>query len=382
MTENMDNARPSISRRSLVVSAGLLTSLGLFGCNKRRGNSSIPEVMTKDEEWQSAYDEAVECWETLQSDMTGASDYLTQLQGQRVKNPDTLTALQEAVDSANSLEDKVSDLSAPKDAKKLESSIDKLKKIAASYRDASSAIVDARSAIEVIQPGQGAFDFMDEDGYTYHIEYNVNPEITVDSSEGKPGYVGLHFDFSNSSVTVKNITSGKKAPGLYLSLLPLYAVGDFCIDVSEMYYGNVYGPYDNPFDIAAYKKDFYAVDTNHQLLYVNPFDLTSSDLPNVGLPWGERVSTDFSAAQLVNRYGTDKLEDGGEYEPDETRNLICTASPYYGSPARGTLVGTVLESSAEVFKRPVAWCVWPLNTDAQGTAVFCAGKPITYNPVA
>lgn len=378
MTKNMDNARPSISRRSLVVGAGLLTSLGLFGCSSKP-KSTIPEVMSKDEEWQSAYDEAIECWETLQSDMTDASDYLTQLQGQRVKNSDSVTALQEAIDSASTLEDEASDLSAPKDAKKLAKSTKKLKELAQSYEDASSNIADARAAIEVIQLGQGAFDYVDGDGYSYHIEYDVNPDITIDSSEGKPGFVGLNIDFSDSSVTVTNTTSGKKAPGIYFYLIPLYAANDFGVEEGNS------GPLNSPSQFSSNVPS--GTDTSIEPIYQNPFKYGISQVSSNDAQWGTQFSGNFEAGVLAHSYGQNQISDGGEFEPGESRNLTCSICSNTHSINEDNHVADIREAFVEAFKKPITWCVWP-NTDyrgIEGTAIFKTEYArthwMTYNPV-
>lgn len=364
MTRNSNTERASITRRSLVVSAGLLTSLGLFGCSIKP-KSTIPEVMSKDKEWQSAYDEAIECWETLQSDMSDASDYLTQLQGQRAKDPDSVTALQNAVDSASTLEDEVSDLSAPKDAKKLAKSTKKLEELAKSYKDASSAIASAKNAIEVIKPGQGSFDHTNRDGYTYRVEYAIDPDITIDSSEGKPGYVGLSLDFSNSMVTVTNTTSGKRAPGVIFDLIPLYTASAF--GLAE---GNC-GPLNNPSEFDEYGK--IPIDSAHtgaQLLYVNPFDYGNPGAQQSDFPWGQYLNVSFKAGIPSDPYGMK------EFDVGESRELTCSTLNNV------VHICDVSSESAETFKNPVAWCLMPVYGGVQGTAVFrVVDRFAAYNPV-
>jgi predicted small lipoprotein YifL len=62
---------------------------------------------------------------------------------------------------------------------------------------------------------RGEFDFTTKEGYSYHVSYDIMQPFSIDTTEGKPGEVGLRVDFKESIVKVKNTTPGKKAPGVY-----------------------------------------------------------------------------------------------------------------------------------------------------------------------
>lgn len=76
------------------------------------------------------------------------------------------------------------------------------------------------------KPKINKLSFTDVSGYSYDIEYEVGDvDATNDSSEGKPGYVGISkATIPVYSVKIANTTSGKKAPCLVnMSVLPVYA---------------------------------------------------------------------------------------------------------------------------------------------------------------
>lgn len=67
--------------------------------------------------------------------------------------------------------------------------------------------------------------FADVNGYSYDIEYIAGSVVAAtDTSEGKPGYVGISkASMSRWGLKITNTTSGKKAPCLMnMSLLPVY----------------------------------------------------------------------------------------------------------------------------------------------------------------
>jgi hypothetical protein len=79
-------------------------------------------------------------------------------------------------------------------------------------------------------------DYTDAQGYSYHVVYEFTPKLSIDTTAGAPGYVGIVLDGSGS-ITVTNTTSGKKAwaPSDLIPLkseldkyiMPIYSVADY-----------------------------------------------------------------------------------------------------------------------------------------------------------
>ncbi len=130
--------------------------------------------------------------------------------------------------------------------------IGKVKEILAKVSAAKKEALNRKHAEVEIARGQkvesdkeretrtNTFTIVTRDGYSYQVTYELAKEpavyASIDITEGKPGYVKVSVEMSANSWSVKNATSGKKAPCLGgLLLQPLYstAIGDVLKQADE-----------------------------------------------------------------------------------------------------------------------------------------------------
>ncbi len=375
-------ARSGVSRRA-AVALGIVGLSGLVGCNGAVPSASAPADAELDEaraDFESAYSAAQEAWSSLQDEIGSAQAADEEFQAGVVKNPDTLTAFEAELASAQAVEDVYSDYEEePETADELAEATEKLNAAADDYDEAVQKLASAQDAVELHKPGVGSFTYTDWDGYSYRVDYDINPKITVDTTEGKPGLVALYFDFSSCSVTLTNTTPGKKAPGMSFSLSPLYNVSDFSDfivggDESSVQYDvAMYGPLSQPatFEEAPSLNEIKELD--YEKSYLNPFDNT---VTSVNSDYGEVSRIQFSACATRQSYGSTMYGEGDELEVGETRELVCVflSSALTGGKQKWT-VGNIAEGYVDKFKKIVGWAVKPENGTyaPKDTAVF-AGK--------
>lgn len=390
-----------ISRRAAVALGLLGLTSGVAGCGNAAVNSSGFLAATEGngdarKDFASARDKAEESWSALQDSIASAQEADKEFRAGVVKNPDDLTAFEAALADASAVEDAHSDYAdESKTSEKLAKATKKLKAAAATYDAAAQKLSDAQGMVELRKPGEGSFTYTDWDGYTYRIDYNLNPEITVDTTEGKPGQVGLYFDFSGCSVTLTNTTPGKKAPGMALTLNPLYSVDDFSdfIDEYDMEFGvATLGPLSQPasFDAAPTQDEIGSL--TYECRYLNPFD---NDPRRINPAYGEVSRMDFSACATHVSYGTTMYDEGDDLEVGETRELMCVfmSSALTGGKQKWS-VGNISENHVDKFRKIVGWAIHPESgTYAPNDEAVFAGnsKPGTmfahgtwlygYNPV-
>jgi hypothetical protein len=85
----------------------------------------------------------------------------------------------------------------------------------------------------------GTVQIADKNGYTYEINYAFNnPMVTVDTTQGDPGYLRIIITPGDFSATVTNTTPGKMAPDIGLSWIPLYQLDglDAAVPLQYDYY--------------------------------------------------------------------------------------------------------------------------------------------------
>ena len=186
----------------------------------------------------------------------------------------------------------------------------------------------------------GSFDYVDDDGYSYRIDCSLNPAITTDSSDGKPGYIGLYMDFSDCSVTINNTTSGKKAPGFTLMICPLYPS-----DMADMMGEN---------NRSGNVREFVGPDGCE---YVDP--ITNIVDPNT------YVVMEVYAGVPGNNYGTTKISGGDELQPNESRELSVRAGHIYSDVEASVRMPDILEEYADAVKKPSGWAF----TTARGNEI-------------
>lgn len=363
-----------------------LTS-GLAGCGGVKVDVSTkteePDIDEAREDFESAYDDALESWLSLQDSIESAQAEDAEFQAGVVKNPDALDAFEDALADAQAVQNEHGDYEdEPETAAELNEATERLRAVADEYDTAAQALVVAQGAVELIKPGEGSFTYTDWDGYTYRIDYDLNPAITVDTTEGKPGQVGLYFDFSNCSVTLTNTTPGKKAPGMALALIPLYDLNDFSDFIildeggSLEYEVANFGPLSQPVTL----EDASALDDireyAYETRYLNPFDYESECNPD----YGEVFRQSFSALVSRQSYGGTVYDGGDELEVGETRDMICLFGSSPTICRQKQAVGYISEDYVDKFRNIAGWAIYPMgNTRApQGTAVFAGTTIMNY----
>ena len=211
--------------------------------------------------------------------------------------------------------------------------------------------------------------------------------------------MGLYFDFSACSVTLTNTTPGKKAPGMVLTLNPLYNVDDFSDFIiiddggSLMYEVATFGPLSQPATFDAAPTMDETEEHAYETRYLNPFD---NAVTGINPDYGEVSRMDFSACATHVSYGTTMYDKGDDLEVGETRELTCVfmSSALTGGKQKWS-VGNISEDHVDKFRKIVGWAIHPESgTYAPKDAAVFAGysKPGTmfaygtwlygYNPVS
>lgn len=380
-------ARGGVSRRTVVALGLLGLASGLVGCGEATVDTpaEVPDSGLDEarEDFASARDEAEESWSALQDSIESAQAADAEFQAGVVKNPDTLGAFEDALADARAVQNEHGDYEdEPETAAELDEATERLRAVADDYDTAAQDLVVAQGAVELLKPGEGSFTYTDWDGYTYRIDYDLDPAITVDTTEGKPGQVGLYFDFSNCSVTLTNTTPGKKAPGMALALIPLYDLNDFSdfIILDEggglEYEVATFGPLSQPVTL----EDASALDDiseyAYETRYLNPFDHKSECNPD----YGEVFCESFSALVSRQSYGGTEYDGGDELEVGETREMICLFGSSPDICRQKLVVGYISEDYVDKFRNIAGWAIYPMgNTRApQGTAVFAGTTIMNY----
>lgn len=360
---------------------------GLAGCGGVKVDVSTkteePDIDEAREDFESAYDDALYYWKSLRGSIESAQAWDEKFRAGVVKNPEALEAFEAALVDAMAVEDVHSEFEdEPETSEKLVEATEQLVAAADDYGAAARKLADAQRAVELRQPGEGSFTYTDWDGYTYRIDYDLNPAITVDTTEGKPGQVGLYFDFSNCSVTLTNTTPGKKAPGMALALIPLYDLNDFSDFIildeggSLEYEVATFGPLSQPVTL----EDASALDDireyAYETRYLNPFDYESECNPD----YGEVFRQSFSALVSRQSYGGTVYDGGDELEVGETRDMICLFGSSPTICRQKQAVGNISEDYVDKFRNIAGWAIYPMgNTRApQGTAVFAGTTIMNY----
>ncbi|WP_143786029.1 hypothetical protein [Olsenella sp. An290] len=381
-------ARGGVSRRTVVALGLLGLTSGLVGCGEATVDmpAEVPDSGLDEarEDFESAYDDARESWFSLQDSIESAQAADAEFQAGVVKNPDTLEAFEDALADAQAVQNEHDDYGdEPETSEELVEATERLEAASDDYEAAARKLADAQRAVELRQPGEGSFTYTDWDGYTYRIDYDLNPAITVDSTEGKPGQVGLYFDFTDCSVTLTNTTPGKKAPGMAFSLIPLYNVSDFSDFIilddggSLKYEVATFGPLSQPVTLedesALGDMREYAYETR----YLNPFDYESECNPD----YGEVFCQSFSALTASKVSGGTMYNAGDDLEVGEAREMICQfGSSHNTISVQKQVVGNISEGYVDKFKNIAGWAIYPMgNTRApKGTVVFAGTTIMNY----
>lgn len=382
-------ARGGVSRRTVVALGLLGLTSGLVGCGEATVDmpAEVPDSGLDEarEDFESAYDDARESWFSLQDSIESAQAADAEFQAGVVKNPDTLEAFEDALADAQAVQNEHDDYGdEPETSEELVEATERLEAASGDYGAAARKLADAQRAVELRQPGEGSFTYTDWDGYTYRIDYNLNPAITVDTTEGKPGQVGLYFDFSGCSVTLTNTTPGKKAPGMVLTLNPLYNADDFSDFIilddggSLKYEVATFGPLSQPVTFDAAPTMDEIEDHAYETRYLNPFD---NAVTGINPDYGEVSRMDFSACATHVSYGTTMYDKGDDLEVGETRELTCVfmSSALTGGKQKWS-VGNISEDHVDKFRKIVGWAIHPESgTYAPNDAAVFAGysKPGT-----
>lgn len=405
--EERDGAGGRVVTRRAVVTLGVMALTGgVVGCgadgvtSTTGGSSDSGELEDARKDFDEALSDAQDRWDDLQDAIASAQAADEEFRAGVVKNPDDLTAFEAALADASAVEDAHSEYEdEPETSEELAEATERLEAAADAYEAATQELSDAQGAVELRKPGEGSFTYTDWDGYTYRIDYSLNPAITVDSTEGKPGQVGLYFDFSGCSVTLTNTTPGKKAPGMVLTLNPLYDVSEFSDYIilddggSLKYEVATFGPLSQPVTFDAAPTMGEIEDLAYETRYINPFD---NAVTGINPDYGEVSRMDFSACATHVSYGTTMYDEGDDLEVGETRELTCVfmSSALTGGKQKWS-VGNISEGYVDKFRKIVGWAIHPESGTfaPRDEAVFAGySKPGTnfahgtwlygYNPVS
>jgi hypothetical protein len=221
---------------------------------------------------------------------------------------------------------------------------------------------------------KGSFEYSTQDGYRYLVEYDMHATVTIDSTEGRPGFVVLYFDLSNSTVKVTNKTPGKKAPGLFLTAYPLYLADSFTGLPGAPKF-STFGPLATPQTYGEFINN-WPESFEYQALYISPF--SNNVYTGIGTTGGF-YDHNIRMGALSSTYGTTHIRPTGQFEVGETRQLDVSFGNFATNIALGTRVkvGEVDSSYASLFKNIIGWAVvpddgWAYSDD---TTVVFRGSP-------
>ena len=372
-------ASGGVSRRTAVAMGLFGLTSGLAGCGGVKVDVSTkteePDIDEAREDFESAYDDALYYWKSLRGSIESAQAWDEKFRAGVVKNPEALEAFEAALVDAMAVEDVHSEFEdEPETSEELVEATEQLVAAADDYGVAARKLADAQRAVELRQPGEGSFTYTDWDGYTYRIDYNLNPAITVDTTEGKPGQVGLYYDFTDCFVTLTNTTPGKKAPGMALTLNPLYNVSDFSdllgeIDNSQM---ATYGPLSQP---TVFTEPPTTLQFAYENRYVNPFSSSSFNTDCWEIPY-----LGYSALPKNEVVGYSSDDEDEELGVGETRELVIAFmghSNFDHNPSGFKLkVGNISDGYVDRFKNIVGWAIHPSDGPhaSADEAVFVGGR--------
>lgn len=376
------NRTRALSRRSFVVAGlGLGIVAGLTGCSSGESPVDSQELEEAQSSWNDAHLEAETQWQTLSTAIDEGRVAQEEFASATVTTPDELAAFEDALAEAEGVENDHGDLEVPDTIEACEEGAEELAALSETYADAADALTSAQALVKVATPGQGSFDLTDPDGYSYHVEYNIDPTITIDSSRGKPGMVGLSLDFTDSWVKVENTTPGKEAPGISFKCSPLYPIALFESWIAERDNWDecvLFGPTASPISAPeeAVTMDFvegiaYSQD------YIDPFDSFSKmyiDLDD-GLGW----NAFFAGAIEGPSNGQREVTPGDSFDVGEVRtlkilmgggDLSYNYSSYATSDHGEDMAGSVPEDYAESFKQFQGWALYPFFGSTRKETTF------------
>lgn len=233
--------------------------------------------------------------------------------------------------------------------------------------------------------GSGAFDCTDVNGYSYRVEYEICPEMSIDTSEGKPGTVGLRMDFAGCSVVVTNTTEGKKAPGVSFMCFPLYSVESFG-EITENLLEDIptFGKVTEP---VVRDGNNRGSSVEHDNTYFNPFSFMNRGNNEV---FGDYDATRFFAGLIEDNYGSQWLSSNYELGIGESKKLNVAAGENGPAETECEIVLDVAEEYATFFMNQIAgWGVCLDSEYQSGSIVFAGdrdsvcinGTELLYDPI-
>lgn len=365
-----ENRPITLSRRSFVAAGlGLGIAAGLAGCSSGGALVDPAELEEAQDSWSDAYSEAEAQWQTLSAAIDDARAAQGEFASATVTTPDELAAFEEALTEAESVENGHGNLEVPDTVEACEEGEDELAALSETYAEAATALTDAQALVKVATPGQGSFDLTNPDGYSYHVEYSIDPTIAVDTSKGKPGMVGLSLDFTDSWVTVENTTPGKEAPGIFFRCSPLYSIALFESWIAERDNRDacaLFGPTTSP--VSAPEGGEATLDFVENIAfsqdYIDPF-ASFCDGYNDGLG----AESFFAGIIEGPSNGMREATEGDTMSVGEVRTLEIMMgggefSYNYEVPSaqrgeNGDMAGTIPEGYAESFKQIEGWALCP-----------------------
>lgn len=368
-----ENRPFTLSRRSFVAAGlGLGIAAGLAGCSSGGALVDPAELEEAQDSWNKAYTDTEMEWQALQMSIDDAEEAQARFASATVTTPDELAAFEEALAEAQAVENGHEDLVVPDTIEACEEGEEELVALGDTYFEASAALIDAQALVKVATPGQGSFDLTDPDGYSYHVEYSIDPTITIDSSRGKPGMVGLNVDFTGSWMRVENTTPGKEAPGISFKCSPLYPIALFESWIAERDNREecaLFGPMASP--VSAPEGGEATIDFVEGIAYsqdyIDPFESFNDGYvdPDDGLGW----RAFFAGVAEGPANGQREVRPGDNMEMGEVRtleilmgggDLSYNYSSYATSDHGEDMAGSIPESYAESFKQIQGWALYPL----------------------
>jgi hypothetical protein len=408
--------RSKYNRREFVtisaVGVSVLAVGGLTGCGNGGGGGggvSEPEPVkpesASDEElalqqasddWDLAYSGADNYWSSLQNTVAAADAKSTEFKSQVITTPEALIEFESKLNKAKSLDNQHLGMVKPEGLSELRESTKKLNDITDVYKDAEDALRNSWNAVKVVNPMKMEFDVVDDDGYSYHVAYNMGATFSVDTTEGKPGQTALYMDISGCSITVKNTTSGKKAPGVTLSCAPLYSIDSFLAAVEKPTYCFAeFGPLNEQYTYSSLSDNWRNRSKLFSPLYINPYD-NDPDMHDDFSALGSITNIEIVAGVLNSSYGSYRMWAGTDFEVNESRTMDVRFSQYADYRQTKVKVGEINEEYIDLFKRIVGWAIH-LNLFYKGYSdnqiCYCLGTAnkssdlgddwlvYTYNPI-
>jgi hypothetical protein len=185
-------------------------------------------LLQASDDWDAAYTATVNNWEYLQQRISESEMADTEFGSRSIKNPDALIAFEIYLQQAKTVTNEHDMLKKPDSLSGLKEDIATLNALASAYSTAADNLFTSQYTVEIVDPFNGKFDFTDSDGYSYHLEYTaVLPSVALDTTEGKPGEVGVKRTPLILNAAITNTTPGKKAPLPAVRFNLLYPDGQF-----------------------------------------------------------------------------------------------------------------------------------------------------------